>query len=74
MPPRAVIWSSITGIMPRSGSLTRHGRGVAVRGQWLAALAAEILIARRMLILPVTGSAAGHGVTPGQGAPVSQGG
>ena len=45
--------------------------------QWIAvtlALAAEILIARRMLILPVTGSAAGPGVTPGQGAPVSQGG
>jgi hypothetical protein len=27
-----------------------------------------------MLILPVTGSAAGPGVTPGQGALVSQGG
>ena len=43
--------------------------------QWIAvtlALAAEILIARRMLILPVTGSAAGPGVTPGQGAPVSR--
>ena len=37
-------------------------------------LTAEILIARRMLTLPVTGSAAGPGVTPGQGAPVSQGG
>ena len=38
------------------------------------ALAAEILIARRMLILPVTGSGAGPGVTSGQVAPASQGG
>ena len=37
-------------------------------------LAAEILIAGRMLTLSVTGSAAGPGVTPGQEAPVNQGG
>ena len=37
-------------------------------------LAAEILIAGRMLTLPVTGSAAGSGVTPSQEAPVNQGG
>ena len=48
--------------------------GVVQRIAVTLALAAEILIARRMLILPITGSAAGHGVTPGQGAPVSQGG
>jgi hypothetical protein len=48
--------------------------GVVQRIAVTLALAAEILIAQRMLILPVTGSAAGPGVTPRQGAPVSQGG
>jgi hypothetical protein len=48
--------------------------GVVQRIAVTLALAAEILIARRMLNLPVTGSAAGPGVTPRQGAPVSQGG
>jgi hypothetical protein len=48
--------------------------GVVQRIAVTLALAAEILIAGRMLTLPVTGSAAGPGVTPSQGAPVSQGG
>ena len=48
--------------------------GVVQRIAVTLALAAEILIARRMLTLPVTGSAAGPGVTPGQGAPASHGG
>jgi hypothetical protein len=39
-------------------------RSAADRGHTCAA--AEILIARRMLTPPVTGSAAGPGVTPGQ--------
>jgi hypothetical protein len=47
-------------------------RSAADRGHTCAA--AEILIARRMLTPPVTGSAAGPGVTPGQGAPASHGG
>jgi uncharacterized membrane protein HdeD (DUF308 family) len=37
-------------------------------------LTAEILIARRMLTLPVTGSAAGPGLIPSQGAPAGRGG
>ena len=37
-------------------------------------LTAEILIAGRMLTLPVTGSPARPGITPSQGAPVNQGG
>jgi len=48
--------------------------GVVQRIAVTLALTAEILIAGRMLTLPVTGSAAGPGVTPSQGAPVSQGG
>ena len=48
--------------------------GVVQRIAVTLALTAEVLIAGRMLTLPVTGSAAGPGVTPGQGAPVSQGG
>lgn len=48
--------------------------GVVQRIAVTLALAAEILIAGRMLTLPAAGSAAGPGVTPGQGAPVSQGG
>jgi hypothetical protein len=48
--------------------------GVVQRIAVTLALAAEILIAGRMLTLPVAGSAAGPGVTPGQGAPASQGG
>ena len=44
--------------------------GVVQRIAVTLALAAEILIAGRMLTVPVTGSAAGPGVTPGQGAPV----
>jgi hypothetical protein len=36
-------------------------------------LAAEILIAWRMLTLPVTGPAARHGVIPSQEAPAGQG-
>lgn len=47
--------------------------GVVQRIAVTLALAAEILIAGRMLTLPAAGSAAGPGVT-GQGAPVSQGG
>ena len=35
-------------------------------------LTAEILMARRMLILPLSGSAAGPGVTPRPGAPVDR--
>ena len=60
----AVFASGIAG--PCNGLLQR----IAVT----LALAAEILIARRMLTLPVTGSAAGPGVTPSQGAPAGQGG
>ena len=47
--------------------------GVVHRLVVTPALAAEILIAGRMLTLPVTGSAAGPGVTPSQGAPVDHG-
>jgi hypothetical protein len=43
--------------------------GVVQRIAVTLALGAEILIAGRMLTLPVTGSAAGPGVTPGRGAP-----
>ena len=48
--------------------------GVVQRIAVTLPLAAEILIAGRMLTLPVTGSAAGPGVTPSQEAPVNQGG
>ena len=48
--------------------------GVVQRIAVTLALAAEILIAGRMLTLPATGSAAGPGSGTGQGAPVSQGG
>jgi Protein of unknown function (DUF998) len=48
--------------------------GVVQRIAVTLALTAEIVIAGRMLTLPSTGSAAGPGVTPGQGAPVSRGG
>jgi hypothetical protein len=47
--------------------------GVVQRIAVTLALAAEVLIAVRMLTLPVTGSAAGPDVTPSQGAPVNQG-
>jgi hypothetical protein len=47
--------------------------GVVQRIAVTLALAAEILIAGRMLTFPVTGSAAGPGVTPSQGAPVDHG-
>jgi hypothetical protein len=48
--------------------------GVVQRIAVTLPLAAEILIAGRMLTLPVTGSAAGPGVTPSQEVPVNQGG
>jgi hypothetical protein len=48
--------------------------GVVQRIAVTLPLTAEILIAGRTLILPITGSAAAPGVTPGQGAPASQGG
>ena len=48
--------------------------GVVQRIAVTLALTAEIVIAGRMLTLPVTGSAAGPGITPGQGASVNQGG
>jgi hypothetical protein len=47
--------------------------GVAQRIAVTLALTTEILIAVRMLTLPVTGPAAGPDVIPSQGAPVSQG-
>jgi hypothetical protein len=46
--------------------------GVVQRIAVTLPLTAEILIAGRMLTLPVTGSAAGSGVTPSQGAPADQ--
>ena len=48
--------------------------GVVQRIAVTLPLAAEILIARRMLTLPVTGSAARPGVTPSQEVPASHGG
>ncbi len=48
--------------------------GVVQRVAVTLALAAEILIAGRMLTLPVPGPAAGPGGTPGQGTPAGQGG
>jgi Protein of unknown function (DUF998) len=48
--------------------------GVVQRFAVTLPLTAEILIAGRMLTLPVTGSPARPGITPGQGAPVNQGG
>ena len=48
--------------------------GVVQRIAVTLPLTAEILIAGRMLTLPVTGSPARPGITPGQGAPVNQGG
>jgi uncharacterized membrane protein HdeD (DUF308 family) len=48
--------------------------GVVQRIAVTFALTAEILIAGRMLTLPVTGSPARPGITPSQGAPVDQGG
>ena len=48
--------------------------GVVQRIAVTLPLAAEILIAGRMLTLPVTGSAARPGVTPSQEAPAGQGG
>lgn len=48
--------------------------GVVQRIAVTLPLAAEILMAGRMLTVPVTGPASGPGITPGRGAPVSQGG
>ena len=48
--------------------------GVVQRIAVTLPLTAEILTAGRMLTLPVTGSPAGPGITPSQGAPVSQDG
>jgi Protein of unknown function (DUF998) len=48
--------------------------GVVQRIAVTLPLTAEILIAGRMLTLPVTGSAVGSGVTPSQGAPADQDG
>jgi hypothetical protein len=47
--------------------------GVVQRTAVTLALAAEIHIAWRMLTLPLSGSAAGPGVTPSQEAPAGQG-
>ena len=47
--------------------------GVVQRIAVTLPLAAEILIAGRMLTLPVTGSAAGPGATPSQEAPAQPG-
>jgi hypothetical protein len=46
--------------------------GVVQRIAVTLPLTAEILIARRMLTLPLSGSAAGLGVTPSPGAPVDR--
>ena len=48
--------------------------GVVQRIAVTLPLTAEILIAGRMLTLPVTGSPARPGITPSQGAPAGQGG
>jgi hypothetical protein len=50
------------------------GNGVVQRIAVTLPLTAEIVMAGRMLTLPVTGSPAGPGITPSQGAPVNQGG
>ena len=73
-PVQALTLASAAALAVFASRIAGPHDGVVQRIAVTLPLAAEILIASRMLTLPVTGSPAGPGITPGQGAPVSQGG
>jgi Protein of unknown function (DUF998) len=73
-PVRVLALASAAALAVFASRIAGPYNGVVQRIAVTLALAAEVLIAGRMLTLPVAGSAAGPGVTPGQGAPASRGG
>ena len=73
-PVRVLVLVSAAALALFASGIAGPYNGVVQRIAVTLPLTAEILIARRMLTLPVTGSPAGPGITPSQGAPASQDG
>ena len=70
-PVQVLALASATALAVFASGIAGPGNGVVQRIAVTLALAAEILIAGRMLTLPVPGSAAAPGGTPSQGTPVA---
>ena len=73
-PVRVLALVSAAALVIFASGIAGPYNGVVQRIAVTLPLTAEILIAGRMLTLPLSGSPAGPGITPSQGAPVSQGG
>jgi len=71
-PIRVLVLVSAAALAIFASGIAAPYNGVVQRIAVTLPLTAEILIARRMLTLPLSGSAAGPGVTPGPGAPVGR--
>ena len=71
-PVRVLVLVSAAALALFASGIAGPYNGVVQRIAVTLPLTAEILIARRMLTLPLSGSAAGPGVTPGPGAPVGR--
>ena len=73
-PVRVLALASAVALAVFASGIAGPYNGIVQRVAVTLPLAAEVLLAGRMLTLPVTGSAARPGIAPGQGAPVNQGG
>ena len=71
-PIRVLVLVSAAALAIFASGIAAPYNGVVQRIAVTLPLTAEILIARRMLTLPLSGSAAGPGVTPSPGAPVGR--
>jgi len=71
-PIRVLVLVSAAALAIFASGIAAPYNGVVQRVAVTLPLTAEILIARRMLTLPLSGSAAGPGVTPSPGAPAGR--
>jgi len=71
-PVRVLALASAAALAVFASGVAAPCNGVVQRIAVTLALAAEILIARRMLALPLSGSAAGPGLTPSPGTPAGR--
>jgi len=71
-PIRVLVLVSAAALAIFASGIAAPYNGVVQRIAVTLPLTAEILIARRMLTLPLSGSAAGPGVTPSPGAPAGR--
>ena len=71
-PVQVLALASAAALVVFASQVAAPYNGVVQRIAVTLPLTAEILIARRMLTLPLSGSAAGPGITPGPGEPAGR--